>query len=127
MMYSTETDTPTEKIAEKLAEVCKTEGFGVMHTLVLPAILQSKGIDYTGDITVYEICNPKYAHGVIMDQPAASVYLPCRLSVADVEGKTVLTTNDLEAMMQNDAAASDEVKTYLSEVFGKIKNIMAAL
>jgi uncharacterized protein (DUF302 family) len=127
MMYSIETDTPTEKIGQKLEEVCKTEGFGVMHTLVLPTILQSKGIDYTGDITVYEICNPAYAHSIIRDQPAASVYLPCRLSAARVGDKTVLTTNDLEAIMQNDTTASEAVKSSLTEVFAKIKSIMAAL
>lgn len=127
MIYRIETQTPTEEIAAKLEAAAKTEGFGIMNTLVLPAILQSKGIDFAGDVTVYEICNPKYAHGVISDDLAASVYLPCRLSVAKVGDKTVLTTNDLEAIMHHDSMASETVKALLCDVFGKIKTIMAAL
>jgi len=127
MMYRIETDTPTDEISEKLAEAAKTEGFGVMHTLVLPAILQSKGIDFTDDITIYEICNPKYAHKVITEDPSASVYLPCRLSVSKDGERTVLTTNDLSAMMQADTMASDTVKAHLNEVFAKIKKIMELL
>jgi len=127
VIYRIETNTPTGEIAQKLTEAAKTEGFGVLQTLELPPLLKSKGFDYSGDVTVYEICNPGYANSVICEDPAASVYLPCRVSVAKVGDRTVVSTNDLEAMMQHDALTPETVRVQLTDVFTKIKKIMELL
>ena len=127
MIYRIETQTPMGEIAQKLPEAAKAEGFGVLHVFELPAIIRSKGFDYPGEVTVFEICSPKYAFGVLSDDPAASVYLPCRISVAEAGGTRVLSTPDLEATVRGDTLSPETVKTHLADVFGKIKKIMAQL
>ena len=123
MIYKTTTQYPLETVKSQLEEHAKAVGFGVLGTYEFKKILQSKGYDIETDITVYELCNPVAAQAALDTMPEISVYLPCRLSVYEEEGKTVLATIGIEDML-GAVEVDDDFKKHMSEIFDKVRALM---
>jgi len=123
MIYTITTDTPLETVKEEMLEHAKAEGFGILGNYEFKKILQSKGLDLNKEITGYEICNPKAAQDVMSEYPEISVFLPCRISVYEEGGKTVLSTVNINTVM-NGVDVSQEFKEHISSVYAKFVNIM---
>ena len=62
---------------------------------------------------------PTGAQNALDVLPEVSVYLPCRLSVYEEEGKTVLATIGIEDMLQA-IDTDEEFKAFMLEIFHKI-------
>lgn len=123
MLYTTQTSLPLESIKSQLAERAKAAGFGVLGQYDFKKILGSKGLPIERDITVYELCNPSAAQGALTALPAISIYLPCRLSVYEEDGKSVLVTIGIEEMLGN-VTADDELRSSMLTIFDNIKGLM---
>ncbi len=123
MLYTTQTSLPLESIKSQLAERAKAAGFGVLGQYDFKKILESKGFPIERDITVYELCNPSAAQGALTALPEISIYLPCRLSVYEEDGKSVLVTIGIEEMLGN-VTADDELRSSMLTIFDNIKGLM---
>ena len=123
MIYKTTTQYPLETVKSQLEEHAKAVGFGLLGTYEFKKILQSKGYEIETDITVYELCNPVAAQAALDTMPEISVYLPCRLSVYEEEGKTVLATIGIDDML-GAVAVDDDFKKHMSEIFDKVRALM---
>jgi uncharacterized protein (DUF302 family) len=58
--------------------------------------------------------------------PDISVYLPCRISVYEQNGMTVLATIGIDDML-NAVEVDDEFKQHMSEIFSNLRSLMNAL
>ena len=123
MIYKTTTQYPLETVKSQLEEHAKAVGFGVLGSYEFKNILQSKGYEIETDITVYELCNPVAAQAALDTMPEISVYLPCRLSVYEEEGQTVLATIGIEDML-GAVEVDDDFKKHMSEIFDKVRALM---
>lgn len=125
MIYKITTKYPLETVKSQMEEQAKTVGFGVLGSYEFKKILQNKGYEIETDITVYELCNPAAAQAALNTAPEISVYLPCRLSVYEEEGKTVLATIGIEDML-GALSVDEDFKQHMSEIFDRVRALMNA-
>lgn len=88
MYYIVESSKTFEQAATDLEAAVKRNEFGVLHIHDLGNTLRSKGIDFTGQCKVFEICNPAQASKVLSTDIRINMALPCRISVYTEQGKT---------------------------------------
>lgn len=88
MYYIVESGKTFEQAATDLEAAVKRHEFGVLHIHDLGNTLRSKGIDFTGQCKVFEICNPAQAAKVLSTDMRINMALPCRISVYTEQGKT---------------------------------------
>lgn len=123
MIYKITTSTPLEQVKKELVEHSKESGFGVLGSYEFKKILQSKGFVIDKDITVYELCNPHAAQEALQAMPEISVYLPCRISVYEENGKTVIATINIIEIL-NSVDVNEDFKAHMQSVFEYLENIM---
>ena len=123
MLYTVITNTKLQTIKDEIEARAKEVGFGVLKVYPFKDILESKGHPIEQDITVFEVCNPPAAQKVLSAHPEMSVYLPCRISLYEENGKSVLSTIGLEDMIAHfeiDEAIKNEIKV----AYTKLESIL---
>jgi len=88
MYYIAKSGKTFEQAATDLEAAVKRHEFGVLHIHDLGNTLRSKGVDFTGQCKVFEICNPAQAAKVLSSDMRINMALPCRISVYTEQGKT---------------------------------------
>ena len=88
MYYIVETNKSFEQASADLDSAVKRRGFGVLHVHDLGKTLRSKGITFTEECKVFEVCNPGQAAKVLATDMRLNMALPCRISVFTEKGKT---------------------------------------
>jgi len=125
MVYKTQTTSPLESVKAEMEAKAKEYGFGILGSYDFKQILKNKGFEIQKDITVYEICNPAAAADALNATSEISVYLPCRLSVYEENGVTVLATIGVEDML-NSMDVDEEFARHMLVIFNKIRSLMDA-
>jgi uncharacterized protein (DUF302 family) len=83
---------PLETVCQRLTEVAVAHQFGVLATHNLREKMESKGVPFARECRVIEVCNPKQAQVVLNQAIEISTALPCRISVYEEGGRTILAT-----------------------------------
>ena len=81
MYYIVETLKPFELACTDLEVAVKKHKFGVLHVHDLGKTLRGKGIDFSEECRVFEVCNPDQAARVLGEDMRLNMALPCRISV----------------------------------------------
>ncbi|MCT0225037.1 DUF302 domain-containing protein [Synechococcus sp. CS-1328] len=76
-------------------------GFGVLAVLDLGDSLRSKGINFSEQCQVFEVCNPQQAASVLNKDMKLTMALPCRISVFTEAGQTRIGMIRPEGMLGN--------------------------
>lgn len=117
MYYIVDTAKPIDQAAEALEEAVAKHGFGVLHIHDLGNTLRNKGVEFTEECRIFEVCNPTQASRVLSSDMRLNMALPCRISVYTERGKTkigMIPPSDLLSSLSDDpalAAVADEVET----------------
>lgn len=80
---------PAQAVADLQASV-KQHGYGVLHIYDLKETLASKGFDLPNACHILEVCNPGQASAVLTADMGMNIALPCRISVYQDDGKTLI-------------------------------------
>lgn len=109
------TSASLESVCQRLPEVAQQHKFGVLATHNLREKMVSKGVPFTRECRVIEVCNPAQAQEVLNASIAISTALPCRISVYEEGGRTILATIKPTALLTlfgvpGAAAAAQEVE-----------------
>ncbi len=123
MLYTINTKSSIDAIKQDMDKYAKEQGFGVLKEYHFKEILKSKGCPIEKDITVFEVCNPSAAQAILDIYPQVSVFLPCRISLYEQDGKTTLSTIGIDNIIDN-FELDNEIKTYMNTIFEKVKNII---
>lgn len=83
---------PLETICQRLPEIAQQHKFGVLATHNLREKMESKGVPFHRECRVIEVCNPQQAQEVLSQAIEISTALPCRISVYEEGGRTILAT-----------------------------------
>ncbi len=87
---------PTKKTVSQAAAALQTaveaNHFGVMHVHNLKETMAKKGVEFAQECLVYEVCQPQQAKKVLDQNMSVSTALPCRISIYEDGGKTILAT-----------------------------------
>lgn len=126
MLYTQTTNKSVETIRDEMESKAKEVGFGVLKEYKFQEILKTKGHPIDRDITVFELCNPVAAQSALSLHPELSVYLPCRISLYEKDGTTVISTIGI-----NDILASfdleDDFKAHMQTIFDTLKKLIKNL
>ena len=88
MYYIVETGKSFSQASTDLESAVKRHSFGVLHVHDLGATLRGKGIAFSEECKVFEVCNPVQAAKVLSTDMRLNMALPCRISVFTEQGKT---------------------------------------
>ncbi len=111
-----------EQALEKLPELLKTEGFGVLTRIDVKATLKEKiNVDFRR-YTILGACNPHFAHKALSQDLGFGVMMPCNVLVYEGDdGKTVVTAVD---PLQTLAAEVPEMRAVAEEIRGKLARVL---
>ena len=86
--YTAETTVSVEQAVAALEAALREEQFGVLWRLNLHEKLMEKGIEFDGEYTILEVCNPAIAHKAVNHNRMAGYFMPCKIVVYEAGGKT---------------------------------------
>lgn len=92
MLIKSSTDKSVSEAAVSLQAAVEANHFGVMHIHNLKETMLKKGVAFTHECLVFEVCQPQQAKKVLDENMSVSTALPCRISVYEENGITVLAT-----------------------------------
>lgn len=90
---------PLETVCTRLAEIATRHKFGVQAVHNLREKMESKGVPFGRECRVIEVCNPSHAQVVLNQNIEISTALPCRISVYEEGGRTILATMKPTALL----------------------------
>lgn len=85
---------PTEKTVSEAAAALQASvqanRFGVMQVHNLKETMTKKGVEFTRECLIFEVCQPQQAKKVLDQNMSISTALPCRISIYKEGDKTIL-------------------------------------
>lgn len=118
MVYEIASNKTLEQIDSALKDSASRHKFGVIAMHDLKAKMKEKGVEFSKECLIYEVCNPQQAKRVLEANASISTALPCRISVYGESGSyrlaTLLPTKLMEVFhspedIQNVAREVEEV------------------
>jgi len=88
--YILETSKSPDQAVTDLQAAAKEHGYGVLHIYDLKKTLADKGFDLPNACHILDVCNPKHAAAVLAADMGMNIALPCRISVYQEGGKTLI-------------------------------------
>lgn len=103
--YTVDTEKGIEEAVQAVEDALKNHKFGVLWKLDLTSKLQEKGLNFNQPYRVLEVCNPVEAERVLSQNSLVGYFLPCKIVVYEVDGKTKIGLPKPTALMDvlNDA------------------------
>ena len=92
MLVKMSTDKTVSETAAALQAAVEANHFGVMHVHNLKETMVKKGVEFARECLIFEVCQPQQAKKVLDQDMSVSTALPCRISLYEDRGKTVLAT-----------------------------------
>ncbi|HSQ39075.1 MAG TPA: DUF302 domain-containing protein [Anaerolineales bacterium] len=121
MLIKLPTGKTVSETADALQAAVQANHFGVMQIHNLKETMMKKGVDFTSECLIFEVCQPQQAKKVLDQNMSVSTALPCRLSIYEEGGKTILATlkpTTLLAMFNTPqlAAVAQEVENTIVKI-----------
>lgn len=92
MLIKVSTDKTVSETAAALQAAIKANHFGVMQVHNLKETMEKKGVEFSRECLIFEVCQPQQAKKVLDQNMSVSTALPCRISMYEESGKTILAT-----------------------------------
>jgi uncharacterized protein (DUF302 family) len=92
MLIKFSTEKTVSEAATALQAAVQTNRFGVMQVHNLKETMTKKGVEFPRECLIVEVCQPQQAKKVLDENMSVSTALPCRISIYEEGGKTILAT-----------------------------------
>lgn len=92
MLIKLSTDKTVSETAAALQIAVAAHHFGVMQVHNLKETMVKKGVDFARECLILEVCQPQQAKKVLSENMSISTALPCRISIYEEGGKTIMAT-----------------------------------
>lgn len=92
MLLKLTTRKPLTVTASDLQAAVQKHRFGVLHVHNLRETMAKKDVQLGRECLIYEVCQPQQAKRVLDRNMGVSTLLPCRISLYEEHGETVLAT-----------------------------------
>lgn len=92
MLIKLSTDKSVSDAAAALQVAVQANHFGVMQVHNLKETMNKKGVEFAHECLIFEVCQPQQAKKVLDENMSVSTALPCRISIYEEGGKTVMAT-----------------------------------
>lgn len=117
---------PVNEAVARIGAACELHKFSILHSYDFSEILQIKGFPIEHKVYVYEICRAPMASRMLSVYPGFSPFMPCRIALYEQDGKTVVSTMNMELLLkavENNTALFEEA----SGMYQSIKEIMRSV
>ena len=109
---------------ERMAPACQSQGYGVLAQHNVGDTLRSKGIDYSGQCIVFEICQPSHAAAILKADPSLASGLPCRIAVSQQGSQPVSVSMFSPEQLLREASSDAVIQRVASQVEQETLRIM---
>lgn len=92
MLVKISSDKTVSETAAALQAAVLANHFGVMQVHNLKETMEKKGVEFARECLIFEVCQPQQAKKVLDENMSISTALPCRISIYEESGKTILAT-----------------------------------
>ena len=92
MLVKLSTDKTVSETSAALQAAVEANHFGVMQVHNLKETMTKKGVEFARECLIFEVCQPQQAKKVLDENMSVSTALPCRISIYEEGGKTILAT-----------------------------------
>jgi uncharacterized protein (DUF302 family) len=92
MLIKLSTGKTVSDAADALQVAVQANHFGVMQVHNLKETMEKKGVELAHECLIFEVCQPQQAKKVLDANMSVCTALPCRISVYEEGGKTILAT-----------------------------------
>jgi uncharacterized protein (DUF302 family) len=92
MLVKVSTDKTVTETATALQAAVQANHFGVMQVHNLKETMAKKGVEFSPECLIFEVCQPQQAKKVLEQNMSVSTALPCRISIYKEGSKTILAT-----------------------------------
>lgn len=92
MIIQLSTSKTVAAAAEALRVAVEANHFGVMQVHDLAETMRKKGVEFAHECLIFEVCQPQQAKRVLDGCMSLSTALPCRISIYEDGGKTIIAT-----------------------------------
>jgi uncharacterized protein (DUF302 family) len=92
MLFKLSSDKTISVAAVALQAAVQANHFGVMQVHNLKETMAKKGVEFAHECLIFEVCQPQQAKKVLDQNMSVSTALPCRISIFEEGGKTILAT-----------------------------------
>ncbi len=111
-----------DEVIDKTTEALKTEGFGVLTTIDVKAVLKAKIDVDRRPYTILGACNPGLANQAINAEPDIGLLLPCNVLVREEEDDSI-TVAFMDPAAVMGLVEGEDVKPLAMEVRGKLERV----
>jgi uncharacterized protein (DUF302 family) len=126
VMHQTNSSLTAEEIAGQVEAACQKYSLALLQTYNYHEIVESKGFPIQRKVFIYNICQAKTASMMLTTNPEFSTFMPCTLSVYEAGEKTVLSTMNMEMMLEA-VRSNEELYNQASNLFKLFKQMMDEL
>jgi len=92
MLFKLSTNKTVKETEAALQIAVTVNKFGVMQVHNLPGTMLNKGVEFDHECLIFEVCQPQQAKKVLEQNMSVSTALPCRISIYEEAGQTMLAT-----------------------------------
>ena len=122
MLIKYSTDKSVADTSTALQAAVQANHFGVMQVHNLQETMIKKGVEFARECLIVEVCQPNQAKKVLEANMSVSTALPCRISIFQEGGKTVLATLKPTTLLA--LFGSPQLETVAQDVEATIVKIM---
>jgi len=123
MTYQVKSNKEISEVVSQVESACEKHKFALLHSYVYHEVVESKGFPIDKKVYIYEVCQAKVAADVLTHEPDFAPFMPCRLAVYEADEKVVLSTQNMQ-MMINKLHNNSSLYQGTSELFGVLKSLM---
>ena len=92
MLFKLSTNKTVKETEAALQIAVTVNKFGLMQVHNLQETMIKKGVEFAYKCLIFEVCQPQQAKKVLEQNMSVSTALPCRISLYEEGGKTILAT-----------------------------------
>lgn len=121
LAYTIQSDKPFAEVVANIETQTAEHKFRVLAVHDVQETLAEKGLE-RGPLKIIEVCNAGFAHQALQKDINVALFMPCRYSVYEKDGKTFVTLG--RPMMISQMMPQAGLEDLASDVENTLKSIM---
>lgn len=109
-----------DRAIEIVKSSLKEQGFGVLCEIDVGATMREKLGAAFRPYRILGACNPQLAHQALTAEPQLGLLLPCNLVVQELDGKTIVSAIDANAMLGVTGARLQQLAAEVNERLARV-------
>lgn len=108
---------------ERVTELLKNEGFGVLTEINIQQTLKNKlNVDFR-KYTILGACNPPFAYKALQAENKIGTMLPCNIIVQEIDVNSI-EVSSINPLVSMQAVKNKKLEGIAQEVSNKLKNVI---